>query len=388
MNLTITPREFARLDEARHLQVERYRTAFYRQAGELPRDDDPNCSRRWLRVLLAGQDRCVPVGLLTQWANTFDDAQPLSLALSVMPGSCADGLLTISRGTSRLRVPTVSTQIEGGKGYAYLGGIMELPEAIPLIPEGDTIRLDLPDIAAELAALARETTGNRKTVAKAKAIKRTTKAEKAALDTLTRATEDAAAAQAVIDGQTLPEAIAYARRCLAARRVFRDSLAALETRPAWLPATYAGEAWDAETATHTPCTHDTAEQWAELVALYVAARTECETYKPRQGGRVAHWRPNKRKAATKGDKLAEAEKRARSDLAFFLGARYREHLATLGLPDSLALADACAWSVLHGVQTYSRARLLLRTWPARCAELTSLHAEAVAAREAAEAREV
>ncbi len=386
MNLTITPREFARLDEARHLQVERYRTAYFKREGELPKDDDPAISRRWLRVLLSGQDRCIPVKLLTDWANTFEDTQLIVITL------CPNGLLVIKRGTSRLTVPTVGAQIEGGKGYAHLGAIMELPEAIPLAVEGSSIRVDLPDIAAELAALAKETTGNRKVVAKAKAIKRTTKAEKAALDTLTRHTQNVEQAQAVIDGQTLAEAVAFARRCLAARRVFVASLATLETRPAWLPATYAGEVyeWDEAEQGHRtkPATVDAVAQWGELSAALTTARTERETYKPRQGGRIARWHPNKRRAPTKGDKLAEAEQRAERALAGFLSARYRDHLATLGLPDSLATDSGYSWSVLHGVQAYSRARLLLRTWPARCADLTSLHAEAVAAREAAEAREV
>jgi hypothetical protein len=388
---TITSREFCRLNEARQLQIERYRTAYFKREGELPKDDDPAISRHWLRVLINGQDRCIPVKLLTAWAKTFDTDTPLTFNLA------PNGVLVVKRGTSSLKLFTAAPMYDD-KGRAWLtaadstvrGFPAELPDAIPLIADNGTIRLDLPDVTAELAALARETTSNRKTVAHEKALAKARKAEKTTLDALNRHTEEATAAQAVIDKQTLAEAVAFARRCLAARRVFRASLDALDTLPGWLPATYQDEVYVPSTETEEgqfkPCTVDAAAEWRELVAVYQSARAAREAYKPRQGGRVARWRPSRHKRpATKLDRLIEAETKARDTLTQFLSARYREHLATLGLPDSLASDDKFgAWSVLSGCQIYTRARQLLRTWPQRRDDLQSAYNEAVAKREGLE----
>jgi hypothetical protein len=69
----IPAREFARLVEARQLQIERYRTRVFRESGELPSESDPAVDREWLAVKPAnGAARCIRIGLLARWARTFD----------------------------------------------------------------------------------------------------------------------------------------------------------------------------------------------------------------------------------------------------------------------------------------------------------------------------
>lgn len=169
---TITPAEFAKLNEVRRLQVERYRTAHFKREGSLPSDSDAAIDPQWLRVKLGEIDRCIPVKTLTAWARTFGDSQALSFELN--------GVVTVKRGTSRLRLFTASVMYDD-KGAGFREGAtpiapLDSPVTLTEGPDG-SLAVSVPDIAAELSTLRAETTANRKQLAKERAITKARKAE-------------------------------------------------------------------------------------------------------------------------------------------------------------------------------------------------------------------
>lgn len=376
---TITALDFARLDEARRLQVERYRTTYFKREGSLPSDSDPAIDRAFLRVALGPLDCLIPVDMLAKWGKTFGEAAPLSFDLS--PGS-----LTVTRGTSRLRV--FASRVEHtDKGIAFRSGCtvpLDAPVVLTVTP-GNTVALCVPDLGEELKALRAETTANRKAVNREKAIAKAKRAEREAVDTLARDSEQAEQAQAVVDSMTLRQAIAAAKRCRAAMRDYRAALVAPFTAPAWLPPSFTVTEWDSAAQDDISKTVDTLTAWGEHVATYRAALDALAAYKPRlswpryteslakEAGQslAAYKRANPDRAfAIRGpqfDKLTDAKRQAFRALDSFVSCRCSEYLREQG----------------HG--EYRRARRLLSTWPQRKADLESRVFEARNAREKAEA---
>lgn len=383
---TITALDFARLDEARRLQVERYRTAYFKREGALPSDSDPAIDRAFLRVALGPLDCLIPVAMLTAWGKTFGEAAPLSFDLS--PGS-----LTVSRGTSRLRVFASRVEYDD-KGNGYRTTDTRKAETLPApvvltVTPGNAITLCVPDLAEELKTLRAETTANRKAVNREKAIAKAKRAEREAVDDLARDSDEAAKAQAVLDSMTLRQAISAAKRCRAAMRDYRAALAEPFTAPAWLPPSFTVSRyeWCEQAQDHVDkvSTVDTLTAWGEHVATYRAALDALAAYKPRlswpsyveslakEAGQslAAYKRANPNRAfpirGPQFDKLTDAKRQAFRALDSFVSCRCSEYLREQG----------------HG--EYRRARRLLSTWDQRRADLESRVFEARKGRERAEA---
>ncbi len=392
---TITATDFARLEEARRLQVERYRTAYFKREGTLPPDTDCALEREWLRVVVGEQDCCLPIGTLTKWGKTFGETAPLSISIN--------GKVTVKRGTSSISLFTLP--VETGKGFHFRSGCTTALDApIPLTVTNGALIPELPDLSAELATLRAETTANRKQVNREKAIAKARKIEREALDTLAKASGEASEAKAIVDGMTLKQAVSHARACLNARRLLHSTFANVGTLPAWLPLTFQESVyeWDETKGEHADkvSTLDTLPAWREYANPYQTARAALEEYKPRlqwpsyveslaseAGLSVATYkRANPDRArpiyGPTFDKLKESERKALDKLKIFTRARFREYLTAQGLPD--CLASEYGWQV-EQARAYSRARLLLSTWEQRRADLESRAFEATKAREGAEA---
>ena len=373
---TITAPEFAKLNDARRLQIERYRTGYFKKFGKMPKDD-PLTDRERLNISFGGDSFMIPIALLTKWTATFGDI--LELPLSFQPG-----ILTLKYKDSTLKV------------FTYKGASLDAP--IPLnIVEGKAT-VGIPDIKEELSILVKETTGNRKAIAKAKAIVKAKREENQALNELTKEIEAAEAAQAVVISMTKKDAVKFARRCLAARRLFRNTIANPEAVITWLPATYRVEdrqIWsndkqDYETAPAFDA--NTSDVWKEYASNVTKARQACEEYKPRISWPSYFTAKDKKEKPEYGvkkygpayDKLKETEKGAISCLEYFVRARFKDYLAAQGLPDCLASEFFDGQN--SSFRAYSRARILLSTWQQRKEDLQSRYQVAKTARERAEGK--
>lgn len=400
----ILPTELARLHEARRLQVERYRTTYLAREGVLPEQGDGDLATDASQMALSLGDAkiLVPIKLLTDWARTLDTSTPLTLTL------CPDGTLILRHATGTLRVFTRSLlHDESGKPYLTNTYSRNTPVEAEIITlsaaPGDSglLTASIPaDIgtAGDLKAMKAETAKARKAVAHEKALAKARKAEKAALEALMKGCERAEAAQAVLDGQTLADAIAFARRVRQARRAWRSDTITPEIRPAWLSPTYgiaAGPGWDKEANAWSDSlpaqTVDALAEHTELAFAYVDAQAARREYKPRK-----HWprwaNAEKRKRrpdlgvpvyGPAFDKLNEAENKARHSLVSFLSKRFDEWCISQGLPTGLThewLPDEA--------RPYSRARLVVRAWERSVKdELTTAYDVAKAARERVEGGE-
>lgn len=393
---TITASDFARLNEARRLQVERYRTAYFKREKALPRDDDPGVNRQWLRVKLGTLDRCVPVGTLAVWSATFAESAPLSFDL-------AGPFVTVKRGTSSIKLFTLPV-IHDGKGNSFAEGITPItplsPPVLLTVTPDNALALELPDLAEELKALRAETTSNRKQIAREKAIAKARKMVKDARERLEKATQEAAEAQAVIDSMTPAQAAAFARRCLATRRLYNAALANPQTVPAWLPKVYVREFFNCATQKGDEETRQTAPDYMAYAADLANAQAALAAYKPRMqwpsyadslareaGMSLAAWkRANPDRACPiigpAFDRLKEARNKAFDNLKWFIYHRFGEYCTAQGLPDCLASPDMSQYCQ---PRAYSRARLWLKAWPALRFDLEGKLTEANAALERAEA---
>jgi len=395
---TITATEFARLDEARRLQVERYRTAYFKREKELPPDTDAGISRQWLRVKLGALDCLIPVGMLTKWAATFGESAPISFDI-IKP------FVTISRGTSRIKAFVVNV-LYNDKGEGFAEGFTPIaplnPPVVLSVTPDNTLAVELPDLAEELAILRAETTSNRRQVNREKAIAKASKQLKDARGKLNEATQEAAEAQAVIDSMTLGQAITFARRCIHARRLYRAALANPQTAPEWLPLTYSREFWNVATQTGDTETRQTAPDWREYAAALDLAEKAVAAYKPRMqwpslvkyraerlGISLAAYKKANPEDATAiygpaFDRLKEARRKAFDSLSYFIGDRFKEYCTAQGLPGECL---ASKWFDVHqqGIAAYSRARLLLKSWPALRSDLEGKVSEANAALDRANA---
>ncbi len=381
---TITPAEFAKLTEARRLQVERYRTAFFKREGLLPTDTDPNINPQWLRVKLGDLDKCIPVGILTQWAHTFEDGQALQVELN--------GRMTVRRDSSRLSL-WVHPVAHDDKGNAYMGRLPDwrskaapLDSPVELIPTpGGSLSVSLPDQSTELATLKAETTAARKQLAKERAIAKARKVEKEKREQLERATSEANEAQAVIDSMTLKQAVSYARKCLSAARSYRAALVAPFPAPAWLPPTFEQTRWDVDTQDDKTETVSTATALRERVSAYQATLDALAQYKPRLS-----WPSYTASLAREAGMSLAAFKKANPDRAFktygptFDKLKEAKRAAFQALERFLE-SRCTAYLTANHYREYNRARRLLATWPQRRADLESQVREATQTRERAEA---
>jgi len=396
---TITATEFARLDEARRLQVERYRTAYFKREHALPPDTDAGISRQWLRVKMGALDCLIPVGTLTKWAATFGESAPVSFDL-------VKSFVTISRGTSRIKAFVVNV-LYNDKGDAFAEGFTPIaplnPPVLLSVTPDNTLAVELPDLAEELAILRAETTSNRRQVNREKAISKARKQLKDAQNQLDKHTQEATEARAVIDSMTLRQAIAFARRCVDARRLYRAALANPQTAPEWLPLTYETGCtkWDedGQKAVPLPPTN-TLNDYREYAAALDLAEKAVAAYKPRMqwpsfvkyraerlGISLAAYKKANPEDATAVcgpafDRLKEARRKAFDSLSYFIGDRFKEYCTAQGLPDCLA----SKWfEPYNHPRAYSRARLLLKSWPALRSDLEGKVSEANAALDRAEA---
>lgn len=396
---TITPAEFAKLSEARHLQVERYRTAYFKREGALPSDTDPAINPQWLRVKLGELDKCIPVGILSKWANTFPETHALGIELN--------GRVTIERETravngktstgqalaSRLSLLTHSIVFDD-KEAAYMGSLPNyrhqaapLDSPVELTPTpGGSLLVSVPDQSAELATLRKETTATRKRLTQERALEKGRKAERNAREQLKQENERAAEAQALIDGMTFKQAITYARKCLSAARSHRAALVEPFPLPAWFPPTFEVSLyeWNEAKQEHGERleTRDTGEAWRGLVAAYQATLDTLAAYKPR-----LNWPSYVASLASKAGMSLAAYKRANPDRAFktygptFDKLKEAKRAAFRSL-ESFLESRCTAYLTANHHRAYTRARQLLSTWPQRCADLQSQIREAIQAQNA------
>lgn len=398
---TITPVEFTKLVQARHLQVEKYRTAYFAKEKALPSDDDPMVDRQWLLVKYDGDypfEACIPVGLLSKWADTFDTAEPLTFEPQ------PDWRVLLSRGTSKIRVMGFRPEYMADgtpfrKSGRYGSQIAVLDAPVKMTQVGDSINVEIPDITAELAKLKATTTDNRKAIAREKLILKTRKTERDAKERLERAVNKANEAQAVLDGMTLKEAIRHSCCCLYARRLYRSSITNVESLPDWMLPSFTREFFNCETQSGDTETVDSRTVYGNLLAIYQSALDALNEYKPRlswpsyvgqlakeAGMSVAAYKKANQSRAFKTygptfDKLKEAKNRTLKNLICFVRDRFEDYCIQNGLPK--CIASEYAWDVMS-YRTYSRARQHLKTWEQRKVDLESQVFEATKARENAE----
>ena len=383
---TITASDFARLNEARRLQVERYRTAYFKREKALPADSDPGVNRQWLRVKLGTLDRCVPVGTLAAWSATFAESAPLSFDL-------AGPFVTVKRGTSSIKLFTLNVMYDD-KGQGFAEGITPItplnPPVLLSVTPDNTLALELPDLGEELKTLRAETTSNRKQIAREKAIAKARKLVGDAQNKLAKANREAIEAQAVIDSMTPAQAAAQAREYLTARRLYNAALANPQTAPAWLPLSYNKDGESRKTA----------PDYAELAAALDLAQAALDAYKPRMhwpsfikyraerlGISLAAYKKANPEDATAVygpafDRLKESNKKTIDRLTYFIRDRFAEYCAAQRLPECLS---STYFDQYNHPRAYSRARLLLKAWPAMRHDLEWTLTEANATLEQAEA---
>jgi len=245
------------------------------------------------------------------------------------------------------------------------------------------------------------TKDERKAEAKKKRMKAAARKVREAKTALNRATEEANEAQAVIDKMSLADAIAFAKRCRDARRLYRAAMGRPKNAPAWLPKTYPSLSLRTDEDGNYEGEYDiqTFPAYLEYVAALSEAEKAATEYKPR-----LHWpsyaadlarKANMSLAAWKKanadyshkvygpafDRLKETEGRALTALINFIENRFGEYLEAQNLPKCLGSKWFSGSYSEH--RPYSRARLILRAWPAIKLDLESQLNEAALAFEKA-----
>jgi hypothetical protein len=240
---------------------------------------------------------------------------------------------------------------------------------------------------------------DRKAEAKKKRVESAMTKVKEAKKRFEEATEQANEAQSVLDRTTLEEAVSFARKCLAARRLYRNTLENPTVAPDWLLPTCERDYFDAEAQAWATETVSTQDAYISYVASVTFAQSALDDYKPRlswpsyvaslasEAGMslAAYKKANTDKAfKTYGpafDKLKEVKKRATDALNRFIEKCFGEYCEANNLPKNLS----SSWFNAQGADIcpYSRARLHLRDWPARREDLESRLNEAQAALEKA-----
>lgn len=238
------------------------------------------------------------------------------------------------------------------------------------------------------------TKDERKAEAKKKRMEAAARKVSEATAAFNRATEEANEAQEVIDKMSLADAIAFAKRCRDARRLYRAAMSQPKTAPEWLPKTYPslGLRVDEEGNYEGEYDIQTLPAYLEYVAALSDAEKAVTEYKPRM-----HWpsyaadlasKANMSLAAWKRanpdyshkvygpafDRLKETEGRALTALINFIENRFGEYLEAQNLPKCLGSKWFSGSYSEH--RPYSRARLTIRAWPAIKLDLESRVSEA------------
>lgn len=282
----ITHLQFTRLVKARHLQIERYRTEYFKQHNENPSAGEPEMDRSRLFVKLRDDAFILPISIMEKWAKTFGEETPISF-------DYVRGLATIvlKRNTSTLRTYIYGPDYDA-QGNAFLrnekrgyGAVYKLDKPIELkesIGTPNYLTVEDIDIEGELAKLKAQSKDNRKVEARNKAIAKANSALKEAKARLAEATESAEKAQAIIDGQTLKQAIAYSRACLKARRLYRATLDNPSLLKKWaLPTFERAESYNHDTGKAVYVERDTVVEFQDYVNALAMAEMNLSAYKPR-----------------------------------------------------------------------------------------------------------
>lgn len=187
---------------------------------------------------------------------------------------------------------------------------------------------------------------------------------------------------------TLRQAVDFAKRCRDANRAYRLALVAPFPAPAWLPPTFTENRyeWNAETCegADVETVRDTVAAWGEHVAAYQTTESALQAYKPR-----IQWPSYVASLAKEAGLSLAAYKRANPDRGFPIRGPQFDKLkeakrVAFNRLDSFLTGRCTAYLTAHHYRAYSRARLLLRTWPQRRDDLESQIRESTATREHAE----
>ncbi len=298
--------------------------------------------RRFVPIELDGERIAFPAKMVLAWLKSTG-AQSVTLDAGLVRGDTGRSRVTFRVYESSIpceeSYSPYSTSSGGG------GAIRERCEWTAMVVDGKTS----------------STAGERKAANHAKKLDKAKREYAVVKKELDKRTKEANDAMAIV-AQPLKRAIKEARTYLSVMRARRAYENDPTIFPSWMPETCERSHFDCETQASVTKTHKTREIHAAMLAELNAAIVDRDAYKPhktRFGTPIL---------GPKWDKLTGAIDGKRRNLLHFMESQFKEYVKANDWPDNLRFG----WLV----RPYSRARLLLKGWPALRDELTSKVTEA------------